>query len=247
MENKKIINIIGRGNVATHLANAFEGKAEINMVNPHSLAELNTDADLTIISVTDTAIAKVLDKLPKINGIVAHTSGSTSIDVFKSFRQDRFGVFYPLQTFSKSKKLKYEDIPFYIEASDKITADTLFNYALLISDNVRFADSSQREKLHIAAVLSCNFVNHLWALSEKYLKEAGLDFHDLTPLIRETFDKANIISPTAAQTGPAVREDMKTIQNHIDKLENYACIREIYKLLSDSIINYNRTIKTGNS
>ena len=185
MENKKIINIIGRGNVATHLANAFEGKAEINMVNPHSLAELNTDADLTIISVTDTAIAKVLDKLPKINGIVAHTSGSTSIDVFKSFRQDRFGVFYPLQTFSKSKKLKYEDIPFYIEASDKITADTLFNYALLISDNVRFADSSQREKLNIAAVLSCNFVNHLWALSEKYLKEAG--YHDDRMAWRDRF------------------------------------------------------------
>ena len=109
MENKKIINIIGRGNVATHLANAFEGKAEINMVNPHSLAELNTDADLTIISVTDTAIAKVLDKLPKINGIVAHTSGSTSIDVFKSFRQDRFGVFYKISADLLALKFRPED------------------------------------------------------------------------------------------------------------------------------------------
>lgn len=234
-----IINIIGRGNVASHLIKAFKNKGEVIEVNPHTLSELNPMADYTLISVIDSAISEIINKLPELSGIVAHTSGSTPLDVFNNSRQKRFGVFYPLQTFSKSKDLNYSEIPFYIESSNQDTADSLFNLARMISNNVRFADSNQRKKLHIAAVFSCNFVNHLWALSDSYLKESGLDFNDLIPLISETLDKVKVIPPAKAQTGPAARGDADMIQNHLNSLAGHKKMTEIYQLLSLSIIKNN--------
>ncbi|MDE5790025.1 MAG: DUF2520 domain-containing protein [Muribaculaceae bacterium] len=236
MNDRKIINIIGRGNVGFHLKKAFEGKADVIEVNPHTLGELNPEADLTLISVTDSAIQEVLARLPELKGAVAHTSGSTPIEIFKRSRDQNFGVFYPLQTFSRSKALDYAEIPFYIEASDPYTREKLFQYARLISENVRYADSSQRKRLHIAAVFACNFVNHLWALSDSYLKEGGLNFKDLIPLISETVDKIKVIPPSEAQTGPAVRGDLKMIENHILELGSKDKLINIYRLLSQSIL-----------
>ncbi|MDE6257642.1 MAG: DUF2520 domain-containing protein [Muribaculaceae bacterium] len=230
------INIIGRGNVATHLVKAFQGKVEIFQVNPHSLENLNPEADITLISVSDSAIAEVVAKLPPLSGIVAHTSGSTPISIFEGKVKDRYGVFYPLQTFSKNKKLEYDKIPFYIEGSDKETAQKLFNAASLISSNVRMADSEQRKRLHIASVLSCNFVNHLWALSDTYLAEGGLDFNDLIPLLSETMNKVKTLRPKEGQTGPAVRGDRNIIESHLSQLENKQDLRNIYAILSDSIL-----------
>ncbi len=237
MKKRMTVNIIGRGNVAYHLNMAYKNVAEIIEVNPHTLEELNPEAEITIISVTDSAIAEILERLPPIQGVVAHTSGSTPIDIFKGQGINNFGVFYPLQTFSKAKALNYKEIPFYIEGSDEKTAEILFNFASLISNNVRLADSSQRKSLHIAAVFSCNFVNHLWTLSEKYLKEEGLQFSDLIPLIKETMEKIMTLSPSDAQTGPAVRGDINMIQSHLQLLEEFPNMKNIYKLLSESIIN----------
>ncbi|MDE6409379.1 MAG: DUF2520 domain-containing protein [Muribaculaceae bacterium] len=236
MKLKPRINIIGRGNVACHLKKAYRANAEIFEVNPHTLAELNPDADITLISVIDSALPEVLARLPKLKGVVAHTSGSTSIDVFNGFAQDRFGVFYPLQTFSKSKELDYGIIPFYIEGSDEATGEILFNCARMISSNVRYAGSEQRKRLHIGAVFACNFVNHLWTLSDSFLKEAGLEFKDLIPLISETVDKIKVLSPAEAQTGPAIRGDQKMIDNHLKELEKNDRLSAIYRLLSESIL-----------
>lgn len=232
-----MINIIGRGNVATHLYKALkEYDGLINLVNPHTLDNFNKNAEITIVSVSDDAIDSVLSALPEVNKLVAHTSGSTSIDIFKNHNINRYGVFYPLQTFSKDKELDYSRIPFFIEASDKDSEEKLFNLALKISDKVRLADSLQRKKLHVASVLSCNFVNHLWALSNLYLKENNLNFTDLLPLIEETLRKVKEISPEKAQTGPAVRGDIGIINNHLAELENNSTLQNIYKVLSNSII-----------
>ena len=233
---KTKINIIGRGNVATHLYKAFTQYISVNSINPHTLENIDCNADFTIISVSDDAIKSVLNHLPQLKGIVAHTSGSTGIDIFKDSHILKYGVFYPLQTFSKDKDLNYSKIPFFIEASDKETERELLNLASLVSNNVRIANSKQRKKLHIASVFSCNFVNHLWALSDRYLRQNDLSFSDLIPLIEETLEKTSFISPEEAQTGPAVREDMNIIASHIEDLDDNPTLQNIYKQLSDSII-----------
>lgn len=234
----KKIDIIGRGNVATHLAKAFEGKAETRLINPHTLSGINRNADLILISVVDSAIRDVLEALSKdkeVNSIVAHTSGSTGMDVFKGLPLKEYGVFYPLQTFSKKKSLNYADIPFFIEGSTIDAAKMLKEYAGMISKRVIYADSNKRKRLHIAAVLACNFVNHLWALSDKYLADEQLDFKDLLPLIEETVEKVKTMPPHLSQTGPAIRGDEGIIKDHIHRLKDYPRIKEIYSILSNSI------------
>lgn len=230
------IDIIGRGNVGSHLYHAFNEIYETKIINPHSLEGLNQDADFIIISVSDSAIPTVLAKLPKVKGIIAHTSGSTGINVFfENGLSGKVGVLYPLQTFSKNTSLDYSEIPFLIEASDSETEKALFSIASSISRNVRQADSSLRAKLHVAAVFSCNFVNHLWALSDEYLNGKNVEFSILLPLIKETVSKLSRLSPKEAQTGPAVRNDITTIQRHLSELEDYPALKKIYEMMTESI------------
>ena len=236
------INIIGRGNVATHLYKALKGKADCVIVNPHTLEELDNDADFSLISVSDSAISSVLQSLPQLKGIVAHTSGSTDISVFKQTEWEgasalhKCGVFYPLQTFSKEKEIIYSEIPLFIEAYTSECEKKLIDLGNLISDKTYPCDSTKRKHLHIASVFSCNFVNHLWALSYDYLQQNGLDFDMLLPLIRETVKKSQTGDPAECQTGPAVRGDMKIINSHLDALTGYPEMKRIYQILSESIM-----------
>lgn len=233
------IDIIGRGNVGTHLANAFEGMADAVSVNPRTLAELRADSDIYIISVSDDAIggvAKALKaRLPR-EAILAHTSGTTPMSRLKGCARN-IGVFYPLQTFSKNVGLNYREIPFFIEGSDKKVEKQLCETARLVSDSVTLADSEKRKDLHVASVFSCNFVNHLWTMADDYLAERGLDFKSLLPLIRETTRKIERLHPADGQTGPAVRHDHKTLESHMHRLEMHPELQEIYSLLSLSIMS----------
>lgn len=247
------IDIVGRGNVGMHLLKAFNnaGMQDVNIINPHTLEGLDAHSDLILIAVADSAIESVagaLDaqlsilpsgKLP----IIAHTSGATSMNIL-SVPGTKYGVFYPLQTFSKGVDLNYSEIPIFIEGNDNETSKTLENIAKLISDKVYYANSEQRHGLHLASVLACNFVNHLWSLSEDILNRYNLDFSVMRPLIEETMRKANTHSPSEVQTGPASRLDYNTIESHLAMLQNNPALHNIYSLLSESIINKTKEIKS---
>lgn len=251
MEKLVTIDIIGTGNVGTHLYRAFEGKADVNNVPSRTLDSLRTDSDIYLISVSDDAIRKVSGKVSDYlthvcksildwkndNAIIAHTSGTTPLSVISDL-YPATGVFYPLQTFSKGVELNYSEIPLFIEGASADVAHRLTEVAKLITEKVYDADSEKRKTLHIASVFACNFANHLWALSEEFLAGSGLSFDMLRPLIMETCRKAGRISPYDGQTGPAVRHDMKTIQSHETALAANSDpeLLEIYKLLTDSII-----------
>lgn len=233
------IDIIGQGNVATHLLRAFTDVADVRGVNSHTLAGKRSDADVTLIAVSDSAIAEVATRLAESGdgekgGVVAHTSGSTPADVLCHFRS--FGVFYPLQTFSRDIALDYSEIPFFIEANSAEAEDTLIKLAGKVSVNVHRADSAQRKAMHVAAVLACNFTNHLWALSDRLLHKSGMDFSMLRPLLKETLRKTEQHSPSECQTGPAARGDMEIIREHETMLADMPEIQQIYQLLSQSII-----------
>lgn len=247
------IVLLGSGNVATHLAKALKSKGEElvqvysqNLTNAELLARLvgaeavnnlnkiENNADLYIISVKDDAIATVAKSLKNVTGLVVHTSGTTDINILLE-QVNKAGVFYPLQTFSKSKDVSFENIPLCIEAGDEDQLAVLKSLASKISSQVYELDGEKRKVLHLAAVFACNFPNHLYALANKILNQNGLDFEIIRPLIAETADKVMDTLPENVQTGPAVRGDENTLNTHLSMLNDMPELQNIYQTLSNSI------------
>ncbi len=262
------ISFVGAGNVAWHLAQALEtaghhirevfsqniNNAELLCTHLYeakakeNLDFSESDAQILLIAVGDDALESVLSKLIVPNFmIVAHTSGTKPLAIFKENTTNtvsNYGVFYPLQTFSKQKLVDFSEIPFCIEANDALILDILQNIAKTLSKNVLPISSKERQILHVAAVFACNFVNHLLAVSKNILDTNDLEFKMLVPLIKETIHKALLESPENVQTGPAKRKDFKTIEKHLqflskenDTSNNFNNMhKEIYKMLTESIV-----------
>lgn len=247
--------VIGSGNVATHLAVALSSHIEIRqvfsrdirhagelacLISPSctaidSVDDVCRDADLYLMAVTDDSIRELLLSIKDCDrGIWVHTSGSVDIDVFEGLRK-RYGVFYPLQTFSKNKPVDMREVPMFIEANDGIVAEELVALASEFSGNVRLLDSDGRRRLHIAAVFACNFVNYMWAVADRQLRMCGTDIHALDPLLRETMEKIATLPPAQAQTGPARRGDTHVIERHIGMLD--ADDAQLYEMISRQIYN----------
>jgi len=249
------ITFIGSGNVATHLAKSFYQKGlsipqvySPSIENANALAqqieatptahlnEIDANSDCYIITVKDDAIENILNNLPFKDKLIVHTAGGVSIDVFKKHNFTNYGVFYPLQTFSKNKTLDISTVPFCIEANNETTQNQLTQLAQQLSKNVYLIDSEQRKTLHLAAVFTCNFPNYLYSIAEKITAQKNIDFNILKPLIKETAEKIINHSPNTVQTGPAIRNDQEVIKNHMDLLADFKDYQDIYQLLTNSII-----------
>ena len=195
---------------------------------------VNLNADVYIIAVNDDSIADVADNLFLPGKVVAHTAASVSKDALRNITA-HYGVFYPLQSLRK-EMTQLPQVPVFIDGSDDKTKQTLEELARSISgDNLTVASDEDRLKLHVAAVVVSNFVNHLYALAEDYCRKEGLDFKLLLPLIEETALSKKQISPSEAQTGPALRQDKETIQKHMELLKSHTQLRNIYLLMTESI------------
>ena len=224
--------------MGTHLSLALGRKTDAVSVPSRTLEGLRTGSDLYVICVSDSAIREVAGRIARVipqDRILAHTSGTTPLSAISDV-YPRTGVLYPMQTFSKEVALDYADIPFFIEGSDARVLSELRRAAAFVSGNVTEADSAARRDLHIASVLSCNFVNHLWTLAYDYLESKGMSFDLMVPLVRETVRKISRVSPPEAQTGPAVRRDAATIGSHLEALSGNRELYELYRVMSESII-----------
>lgn len=220
------------------LAHAKELAVAVDADYTSNLDEVLRSADLYVVAVSDNAIAELAQRLSIDGGIVVHTSGSTAMDALAPLAH-RYGVLYPLQTFSKERMVDFHQVPMLIEGSSPEIVAQLVQLACKISGSVMEVDSASRMRLHIAAVFACNFVTHMLAISESLAQQASLDFSLLYPLIQETVEKALAGNhPADVQTGPAVREDTLTIAKHVVFLEQQANLQEIYRLLTNSIIRF---------
>ncbi len=226
--------IVGKGNVANHLYNVFRHVDTINVLQINSRKLENIPkATITIIAVSDDAIAKVSSKIS--NSFVVHTSGACSINELENIGNK--GVFYMLQTFSKDKTIDFSEVPFCLEAENEKDYQLLVKLAKSIGKKTYNVNSEQRKALHVAAVFVNNFTNHLYKIGNDICKENNVPFEILQPLIKETAAKIEELSPEKSQTGPAIRNDKKTIKNHLDLLNKEQEI--IYKILTKSIQNGN--------
>ncbi|MCM4156052.1 Rossmann-like and DUF2520 domain-containing protein [Gramella sp. AN32] len=242
------VSIIGAGNLASHLYRTFIHNDEIqlekifsrkagrlsfvqeNELKSHSLEELG-DPDIIFLAVKDEAIVEVAQKLSIKNGFFVHCSGGNELKVLSEF--ENHGVFYPLQTFSKDKRIDFRNIPICIEANSEENLQKLKDFASLVSEKVFEVDSEKRRALHLAAVFVNNFTNHLYTIASDFCSENGIPFDILKPLMKETVSKLDTLPPYSAQTGPAIRNDKKTIMAHMEMLNEEH--KKIYKLLTASI------------
>lgn len=200
-------------------------------------------SDIIIIAVSDGAIGEVAKRLNNPDSLVVHTCGAESINTLQDAGISRYGVFYPLMTFSKNKDLDIKIVPFLLEASGKEEEIILMNLTNSLKAEYRVCNSQKRLQMHTAAVFSTNFINYLLGLSYDI---AYPDFTFLLPSAIETVRKAFLNKPSISQTGPAVREDMETIRKHLELLkergqnEHY----QVYKLLTENIMEkYNSPSK----
>ena len=258
MVNNKRIVLIGAGNVATHLGLALQAKGcEIVQVYSRtessalelaerlqvpytiSLEEVSVDADLYIVAVKDAVLQDVIPSLVKgrEDALFVHTAGSIPMEVWKTSAR-RYGVLYPMQTFSKLRKVDFSSVSFFVEASGCEELLFLKELALLLSPKVYEANSEQRRYLHLAAVFACNFPNAVYNMAFELMERNGLPFDAMLPLIDEAARKVHRMSPTEAQTGPARRGDENVMNAHKAMLDDE--LANIYEALSNYIMKRNR-------
>lgn len=237
-DNLKIA-VIGTGNVGTQFGRIFG----VEPVSSRTLEHLPQDADLYIIAVSDSAVKEVAEKLPATDGIVLHTTGSVPIEALKSVRCKGYGVIYPFQTISRMRSLSSDKIPLLLEASDGKTLDFIKKIATEFGfTNIGYADSEKRRRIHLTGTFACNFTNAMFAISQKILKDCGIDCEIILPLVEETVQKIKTIPAKEAQTGPAARKDYPTMASHRDLLKQLQMNKEaeIYKVISEYIMDDER-------
>jgi len=249
------VSIIGSGNVATHIANALQNanltvlniwsynvenaQALAHRIGARSVANISQidsdDSDIVIIAVKDDAIPSVSSQLNNHKGLIVHTSGAVTIAALSSHKN--YGVFYPLQTFSKHKEIDFKQIPICLEANHTTNLNLLKEFGKLISGSLYEVNSEQRKILHLAAVFACNFPNYLYGIAQQLLTQNQLDFDIIKPLIAETANKIQNALPSEVQTGPAIRNDEQTLKKHEGMLKKHPEWLNIYQLLSNQIKN----------
>ena len=254
------IALIGAGNVATCLGPRLkEAGHEITAVYSRTVDSARALADrlgatyttdLNAVPASDAAIVMLKDDAlkelaPAIadsmkDSLLLHTAGSVSMDIWYTAGAMKYGVLYPMQTFSKTSVIDWSQVPLFIEGSSDQTLDSIRELALTVSPDVTVLSSEGRRKLHLAAVFTCNFSNHMYAIAQKLLADEGVPFRVMLPLVRETARKVETISPQDAQTGPAIRGDRKVIDEHLELLKAYPEYAELYRLIS---IDINKDLK----
>ena len=246
--------MLGAGRVATHLAPALlhagyellqvwsrtEESAKslsdsLGIPYTTNLDAVVADADIYIACVSDSALSQVAERIVacvKTNSLFLHTAGSVGIELWQRCGALRYGILYPLQTFSKERTVDFREVSLFVEASDETTLCVTEQLAYSLSFKVYRADSALRAQLHIAAVFACNFTNAMYGIAHQLLAQGGIPFDVLLPLIDETAAKVHTLAPREAQTGPAVRGDDIVMKRHIETLSQTPELQSLYEQIS---------------
>lgn len=246
------ITLIGAGNVASHMAerlfsagciisqvysrtidSASRLAQRVNATAINDISRISEESDFYIFAVKDSILEDLIAQIPHSNGVWIHTAGSMPLSIFAD-KVKHYGVIYPLQTFSKSKAIEWNNIPLFIEYSDKESQKGIECISKKLSDKIYPLSTEQRKYIHLSGVFACNFVNHMYELANKIVNRVDLPFEILLPLIDETCNKVHSLSPQEAQTGPAIRFDENVMNKHLSLLESEK-EKELYRRISQSI------------
>ncbi len=253
------VSFIGSGNLAWHLAPALDNSdypvREVYSINPRNAEALvsrlyrasvsasldfsSSNSRLFVIAVPDDSIADVARDLILPDGaILVHTSGSQPLSILNEAATSQLGVIYPFQTFTKGRKLDFNDVRIFVEGNSKEVANTLLDLARSISGKVTALSSDERRYLHVGAIFASNFTNHMLTISRDIMASRKLDFEWLKPLVIETINKSLTLGSEAAQTGPARRGDLQILDKHMELLGDDEALAEIYRVVSQHIVDW---------
>ncbi|MBK8699164.1 MAG: DUF2520 domain-containing protein [Saprospiraceae bacterium] len=245
------IAIVGSGNMSSKLIPAFinagfhvsgiygRNKTTTNeLATRHHLTVYNeigeVDASIVFLCVSDDSIADVSSGFKGHRAMLVHTSGSVSSNVLQTV--EKYGVLYPVQSMTRSGKVNFTKVPICVTASDESSLDILQTLASTVSEHVYPMSDVQRLNVHLAAVMTNNFINHLVVKAKDHLEEKGLDYEILLPLLRFTLEKLTQKPYNFQQTGPAQRRDQRVISSHLDLLKDQPHLLDIYQSITKSII-----------
>ena len=237
---KKGFNISQVYSRTIHSAKMLAEKVESSFTV--STDEIDMSSDIYVVALKDDAIDEVLSQIDFQNKLVIHCAGSLPLSVLQKYSSNT-GVFYPLQTFLKSRMISFENIPVFVEASSKENEEIILSVARKISKIVTVLDFEKRQMLHVSAVFACNFVNYFYTIAAELLESKDISFDALRPLIMETAEKVMTMEPGKAQTGPAMRFDKNIMEKHLSLLNSNKDYQELYMSVSKGIFEYHKNLK----
>lgn len=216
--------------------------------NSHSyslLSEFLEETDLIFITTPDIEIKNVYDNLIKSgikDKIICHCSGSLTSSIFYDIEKyNCYGYsLHPIYPIC-SKHTGYKDLKnsyFSLEGSKKYL-EKIKNLINACGNNVILLDTQSKSLYHAATVISSNLILSLIDISINLLRNCGFNEMDakeaIMPLIEANILNIKCNSIKDALTGPVERNDVKTIENHLNSLDNET--KSIYRALSYNLIN----------
>lgn len=249
----RTITILGSGNVGSHLAKAFhqagyqimqiwsreydhaEHLANQVFAEPiNKLGLLYPTADVVVIAVADDALFDLALDLRMRDSLVLHTAGAVSMKVLQPISR-RHGVLWSPQTFIRDIAMDYATLPFCIEGANETVTQQIKELLSPISKKIYTIDSNQRQWLHLAAVMVNNFGNAVNALAQDLLNQQDIPFEILHPLITMTAEKIKQGGLWHQQTGPARRQDQRTLTSQRRLLADNEKLLKLYDLMTELI------------
>lgn len=239
--------ILGTGALARSLFEAIQQEQTIQCVGVHGRNEGDAsffgsywksdpkelfEAELLLVALPDHALHQQFSSLDSYKGILTHCSGATAIQPRTTYPS---AVCYPLNSFNKSQRTSLKATPLFVEASNPQALKRLRFFAESLSEQVVELESPRRLALHLAAVISQNFSNHLLAQTQQWCSENSLDFLWLKPMLESKFNEAFLTNAALIQSGPALRRDEKTLAQHRVLLSEHVSLLQIYNALTTSI------------
>ena len=258
MRNLDHICLIGTGKLSRHLAKKLSifkekpifvwgrnAEQAASIANEFGLVNLNSLQDIpensaVLLCVSDNAIELLANELKDKSLFLIHFSGTQSISRLTPYTPNA-AVIWPNQSFSNAVHIDWKNVPLILEVSNDESKIWLMEIVNALEGPAVFLDEESRKKLHLAAVVANNFINHLLVLTESWCIQNKLDFNLLLPLITQITQNLQNQSPSQLQTGPASRNDWATIHSHIEMLSNFTQLKEVYTLMSNQLADRNKT------
>lgn len=190
---------------------------------------------LTLLAVSDDALPEVASFFgTDQTDALVHCSGTRSLEDLNVHPVR--GVFWPILNLSKADETTWKGAPILIQTEEATLHQILHHWAQRIGATARDVTEGQRQKLHLAAVMTANFNNVLLHWGHLLTQEWGTH-RDLFPILTQQLNEfeQNPQDPLTRQSGPAWRGDQQTLESHFRLLQDDPEGTALYRWFSSLI------------
>lgn len=214
-----------------------------------SCEELVSKSDIIFVTVTDTNIPYIWEEIRHMNldnKIICHCSGSVSSRIFKGADYNMVCSVHPMLAFnSKHTSLNSISNAFFTLEGGNRAVDKLSEILLFCGNKFKTITSENKTKYHASCCFASNFVVSVCYRAVKLLFECGFSEEEaqmaLAPLMSCNMEHIIEYGTKKAITGPAIRGDMSTIDNHMKVLDKKT--QKLYRCLTEVIFEMKETMK----